>query len=152
MKNIKNIKNIKDIKNIKVIKKPSKKLVKRLVLTGFVFSILIASGAVALETVEAKQEQKANKAMITIVSKQAKEAGITLITEEEAKQVALQEVALKEDQVKHLEVKLEMDEDDVLPTQYVYEVEFVHNGLEYEITIDGAEKTVVHTEVDSWND
>ena len=143
---------MKNIKNIKEIKKPSKKLVKRLILTGFVFSILMASGAVALETVEAKQEQKANEAMITIAHKQAQEAGITLITKEEAKQVALQEVALKEDQVKHLEVKLEIDEDHSPSNHYVYEVEFTHDGLEYEITIDGVEKAVIHTEIESWND
>lgn len=140
------------MKNMKELKKPSNKLVKRVVIIGIVLLILIACGAVAIEMMEVRQEQKVNDATISIGVSQAEASGIKLITKEKAIQVALQAAGVKESQVRRLEVKLEMDQHEYPVNQYVYEVDFMHNGLEYTVDIDGIDKTVLHTDIESWND
>lgn len=128
------------------VKKPSNKLIKRLIAAAVALVLLAGAGVFAAEKLESAQEQKANQAKQAMVYNQAKEQGLSLITEEEAKQVALQTAGVEESQAKQLQVKLE-EEDDLL-NQFIYEVEFDHNGLEYEILIDGVEKTVLQSEVE----
>lgn len=34
--------------------------------------------------------------------------------------------------------------------QYIYEISFIHNGLEYEFDINGVDKKILNSEVESW--
>ena len=65
------------------------------------------------------------------------------ITEEQAKQIALAKVGLKEEAVTLKKVKL--DEDD---GRTVYEVEFTAAGMEYEFDIDAATGEIVKFEAE----
>ena len=132
---------------IKEIKKPSKRAIKRILLVIAGVTILVGAGAVAVEKVEAYYKVKAIKAQYTLAAKQAKELGLALIDDEEAKQIALSAAELEENQVKKLEVTF--DQEDDFNNSYVYEVEFTHDGLEYEFIIDGMDKTILHSEVDA---
>ena len=37
----------------------------------------------------------------------------------------------------------------MMATSYVYTVEFMYNGLDYEFEIDGIEQTILHTDVEA---
>jgi uncharacterized membrane protein YkoI len=54
---------------------------------------------------------------------------------------------------KGIGVKIKLDrEDDYRSVFYVYEVEFAHDGLEYEFDIDATNKRILKSDVDSWFD
>ena len=65
------------------------------------------------------------------------------ITEEQAKQIALAKVGLKEEDVTLKKVKLDKDDGRV-----VYEVEFVSGGMEHEFDIDASTGEIIKYEAD----
>lgn len=131
---------------LKEVKKPSKQAMKRILIAVVGVALLVGAGAFAVEKVEAYYKVKAIKAQYTLAAKQAKEMGLALIDDEEAKQIALSAAELEENQVKKLEVTFDQEED--FNHSYVYEVEFIHDGLEYEFVIDGMDKTILQSDVD----
>ena len=68
------------------------------------------------------------------------------ITEETAKKTALDQVQLKENQVKFSKVKLDKDNDDGVDE---YEVEFYTDDMEYDVTIDAVSGAVLKVEKES---
>ena len=114
-------------------------------------SVAIIGGvaAISLAKLEKVQEEKSYEAMVTMANNQNQESGVLLMSKEEAKQLALQTAGLAEDAVKYLEVELELAEDRYPANRYIYQVEFTHDGLDYEFDIDGLAKTVLHSEVES---
>ena len=70
---------------------------------------------------------------------------------EEAKDTALNAAGVNEKEIKYLKIKLDR-EDDYNPAVYIYEVEFLHDGLEYEFEINGENKDILKSDVDSWLD
>lgn len=170
------MKALKEMKFIKGMKKPTKKTIKRGITMLSGVAVLAIAGIFAMEHLEVKAEQKEEEAKYQIASSQAAEAGISIITSDEAKEIALNAASLKEEQVKYLEVDFDMETPDVYDDhdedcddrknntntnntgeqtqastspQYVYEVEFSYNGLEYDFEIDGVTKQVLQFEVDS---
>lgn len=131
---------------IKEMKKPNKKVLSRILLAVIGIAILVGGGAFVMEKVETKYEVKARKAELALAAKQAKESGLALIDDEEAIQIALSAAKLEKNQVKNLEVTF--DQEDDYNHSYVYEVDFTHDGLEYEFIIDGIEKTILDSDVD----
>lgn len=132
--------------------KNKKNLVKRIVIGTLAISVLGGTGVVVAESFEAKQQAKVQEAYVQMAQNDTQAAGVNLITKEEAKQIALDAAELQEADVKHLQVKLDTDDDGVGTNQYVYEVDFMHDELEYEFEIDGVEKTILYTDIESWID
>ena len=171
---MKKMKTLKEMKFIKGMKKPTKKTLKRGIVMLSGVAILSIAGFFAAENIEVKAEQKEQEAEYQIALSQASEAGVSIITSDEAKEIALNAASLKEEQVKRLEVKFDMETPDIYDDfdddcddrknntnntgeqtqtstspQYVYEVEFSYNGLEYEFEVDGVTKQVLQYDVDS---
>ncbi|BBA50761.1 PepSY domain-containing protein [Fusobacterium varium] len=137
--------------NVNILKenlKQGKKGIKTLLLSTAVLMMLVGTGVFAGDSLHKK---RAREAEINLIQKQAISNGIKLISPEEAKQAALSAVGIKESEVKYFKIKLDQ-EDDYRPALYVYEVEFVHDGLEYEFDIDAANKKILKSDVDSWFD
>ena len=137
--------------NVNILKenlKQGKKGIKTLLLSTAVLMMLVGTGVFAGDSLHKK---RAREAEINLIQKQAISNGVKLISPEEAKQVALSAVEIKESEVKYFKIQLDQ-EDDYRPALYVYEVEFVHDGLEYEFDIDAANKKILKSDVDSWFD
>lgn len=75
-----------------------------------------------------------------------------MITAEKAKQIAFEAAGVKEEQVKYLKVNLEFEDDQYSSNGYVYEIEFIHGGLEYDFKIDSVNQRIIDVDIDSWND
>lgn len=97
------------------------------------------------------KKKKAREAETRIVLNQAEKNGVKLISMEEAKDTALNAAGVNEKEIKYLKIKLDR-EDDYNPAVYIYEVEFLHDGLEYEFEINGENKDILKSDVDSWLD
>ena len=117
-------------------------------MTGGVILALLGGVAVfAFEMLEAKQEVKAQQVQTQMIQNETQAAGVNLITEEEAKQLALDTVGVQEGAVKQLKIKLDKENGHL--SQYVYEVSFIHDGLDYEIEVDALTKAIVNSDVES---
>lgn len=121
---------------------------KKLIMSMTVLMMVIGTGAFAKDF---SNKQRAREAEIRILQNQAVSEGVKLITPEEAKEAAFAAAGINGAQVKRVKVKLDR-EDDYRPALYIYEVEFKHDGLEYEFDIDAVNKRILDSDVDSWYD
>ena len=113
--------------------------------------MLMGTAAFGIDRFESKKEKKARETETRIVLNQAEKNGVKLISMEEAKDTALNAAGVNEKEIKYLKIKLDR-EDDYNPAVYIYEVEFLHDGLEYEFEINGENKDILKSDVDSWLD
>lgn len=137
--------------NMNILKenlKQGKRGIKTLILSTAVLMMLVGTGAFAGDSLHKK---RAREAEMNLIQKQAVSNGVKLISPEEAKQIAFEAVGIKESDIRRLKIKLDL-EDDYRPVLYVYEVEFVYDGLEYEFDIDASNKKILKSDVDSWFD
>lgn len=118
---------------------------KKMILTVSIFMMIIGTGAFAIDL---PGKQRAREAEMRILQNQAVSEGVKLITPEEAKATALAAAGIKPEEVKYVKVKLDR-EDDYRPALYIYEIEFKHDGLEYEFEIDATDKRILDSDVDS---
>lgn len=140
-------------------KKPGKKTLRRVILGAILAVVLVGGGAFAVEYVEAGQEAKAVQAAYTIALNQAQAEGTTVISMDEAKKIAFDAAGVTEAEVKFLETHLDLNQDaddrydwdDARDTDHgktTYEIEFRHNGLEYDFEIDAKTGEILSYEVD----
>ena len=130
----------------------NKGFIKRNITRVVVLGILVGVGVMGLEFYEAKQDQRVKAEKNRIIYNQAEKNGTTLITEDEAKQIAFESAEVPAELVKYLTVQLDTDRDVIKGSGYVYEIEFVYNSLEYEYEVDAIDGTILDTNVDSWHD
>lgn len=142
----------KEYKSQQTQDKKKKSIVKSVIVGVIALGILGGVGCVAVESIETKQEQKAQEAYVQVVQNQTQAAGVNVITKDEAKQIAFDTAGVKETDVKQLKVKLDTNDDYNGSNQYVYEVDFKHDGLEYEFEIDAVGKNIINTDIESWVD
>ncbi len=128
--------------------KQGKRGIKSLTLSIAVLMLVVGTGAFAGDSMH---KQRAREVEMNLAKNQAINNGVKLISSEEAKQVALSAAGIKESDVKYFKIKLDR-EDDYRSVFYVYEVEFAHDGLEYEFDIDATNKRILKSDVDSWFD
>ncbi len=94
--------------------------------------------------IELKEEQSTvTDADVIINSEQKPKEDKAYIGEERAKEIALDKAGLKENQVKALKVKLDFD-DGIRQ----YEVEFMHNYVEYDVDINAVDGEILKFEKD----
>lgn len=78
------------------------------------------------------------------------------LKERQAKEIAIKTAEINSTEVQYIKVKLEQEDDYKIikgkKIQYVYEVEFLHNGFEYDFDIDAETKEVLKSKVEPWND
>lgn len=141
------MKEIKHEVQYEVKHKNKKSLVKYFVTGGVILALLGGVAVFAFEMLEAKQEVKAQQVQTQMIQNETQAAGVNLITEEEAKQLALDTVGVQEGAVKQLKIKLDKENGHL--SQYVYEVSFIHDGLDYEIEVDALTKAIVNSDVES---
>lgn len=132
------------------VKDMGKKFLVGLGLSAFILGIGGATYADSLKERQAKEiEQR-------LVLNQASKNGLKLISSEEAKEIAIKTAEINSIEVQYIKVKLEQEDDYKIvkgkKIQYVYEVEFLHNGFEYDFDIDAETKEVLKSKVESWND
>lgn len=137
------------MKNINV-KNVGKKVLMGLGLSVFMFGIGGMTYADSLKERQAKEiEQR-------LILNQVSKNGLKLISSDEAKDIALKTAEISPKDVQYIKVKLEQEDDYKISkgkrVAYVYEVEFLHNGFEYEFDIDAETKDVLKSKVDSWRD
>ena len=137
------------MKNINV-KNVGKKVLMGLGLSVFMFGIGGMTYADSLKERQAKEiEQR-------LILNQVSKNGLKLISSDEAKDIALKTAEISPKDVQYIIVKLEQEDDYKISkgkrVAYVYEVEFLHNGFEYEFDIDAETKDVLKSKVDSWRD
>ncbi|MBP3887370.1 MAG: PepSY domain-containing protein [Cellulosilyticum sp.] len=130
----------------------NKGMVKRIITWGVTLGILIGVGAVGLEFYENKQDERVQAERNRIIYSQAEQNGTTLISEDAAKQIAFESAGVQAELVKYLKVQLDTDREIIKGSGYVYEIEFVYNGLEYDYEVDAIEGIVLDANVDSWHD
>lgn len=128
------------------------KVVKYIVGGAVTLSVLASVGVMTIIGGEIKQENKVQKALNTVVQNQAQKANVTLITETEAKQIALDLAGVTENQVKNMRVQLDVEDEKNTTSYYVYEISFNYDHLEYEFEINAQDKIVLNTDVDAWYD
>ena len=105
----------------------------------------------------------------------AKTDGITLISEDEVKKIALDDAKAKETDVKYLEISLDDEQnnryndyddndnddddhdhedddhdDENHEKRYIYEVDFIYDGMEYSYEIDAESKEILQRQYESW--
>ncbi len=119
-------------------------------IKGFIAVLMLVVGTGAFAG-DSMHKQRAREVEMNLAKNQAINNGVKLISSEEAKQVALSAAGIKESDVKYFKIKLDR-EDDYRSVFYVYEVEFAHDGLEYEFDIDATNKRILKSDVDSWFD
>ncbi|MBE5960902.1 MAG: hypothetical protein E7256_05880 [Lachnospiraceae bacterium] len=148
-------------------KKPGKKTLRRVILGAVLAVVLVGGGAFAVEYVEAGHEAKAAEAAYTITLSQAQAEGTTVITMDEAKQIAFEAAGVTEADVRFLETQLDLNQDmddrydlddrydtddrddrDSDNGKMAYEIEFRYNGLEYDFEIDAKTGDILSYEVD----
>lgn len=132
------------------VKDMGKKFLVGLGLSAFILGIGGATYADFLKERQAKEiEQR-------LVLNQASKNGLKLISSEEAKEIAIKTAEINSTEVQYIKVKLEQEDDYKIvkgkKIQYVYEVEFLHNGFEYDFDIDAETKEVLKSKVEPWND
>lgn len=126
----------------------SKKILMGLGIMVMMFGVATQSFGSSLNEKRAKEvEQK-------LILQQATKSGANLISENEAKKIALETAGVNPNEVKYVKVKLDKKRGHRggAKSFYIYEVEFLHDGLEYEFDIDATTKEVLKTDVDSWLD
>ena len=132
------------------MKNIGKKLVMGLGLSVFMFGI---GGEIFADSLKERQAKEIEQRLIL---NQVANSGLKLISSEEAKSIAIKAAEVNPKEVQYIKVKLEQEDDYIKRTgkniQYVYEVEFLHNGFEYEFDIDAETKQVLKSKVDSWAD
>ena len=134
------------------IKANGKKILKRTIAAAAVLSILGGSVVVYAE-----------------------HKGITLISEDEVKKIALDDAKAKETDVKYLEISLDDEQnnryndyddndnddddhdhedddhdDENHEKRYIYEVDFIYDGMEYSYEIDAESKEILQRQYESW--
>lgn len=132
-------------------KKPDKKAVRRILLGAMLIAILGGGVAIVAERVEAGQEAKAVQAAYTIASNQAAVAGTTVISIDEAKQIAFNAAGVTEADVKFLQTEFDVDDDRYYRDNRAiatYDIEFRHGILEYNFEIDAETGAVLSYEVE----
>lgn len=169
---------------LKKVKRPGKQVIRKIIVAAVILAGIGGVGAFAAEKIEGIQEQKLYEATYNMVNAKSAESGTTLITKEEAAQIAMNETGIEDSAVKFLEVQLEQennfdyedghdDDDDRYEnvktynistqagnsladnttlqnkTHYIYEVSFIYNGLEYSFDVDGIEKKVLNSNIES---
>ena len=132
------------------VKDMGKKFLVGLGLSAFILGIGGATYADSLKERQVKEiEQR-------LVLNQASKNGLKLISSEEAKEIAIKTAEINSTEVQYIKVKLEQEDDYKIikgkKIQYVYEVEFLHNGFEYDFDIDAETKEVLKSKVEPWND
>ena len=132
------------------VKDMGKKFLVGLGLSAFMLGIGGVTHADSLKERQAKEiEQR-------LVLNQASKNGLKLISSEEAKEIAIKTAEINSTEVQYIKVKLEQEDDYKIvkgkKIQYVYEVEFLHNGFEYDFDIDAETKEVLKSKVEPWND
>ena len=95
------------------------------------------------------EKRKAHEIETRIMEKQAQKKGMNIISQDKAKEIAFTAAEVKEKDVKRLKTKLDR-EDDNRGIFYVYEVEFLHDGYEYEFEIDAENGEIIKSDVESW--
>lgn len=113
--------------------------------------MMIGTSVFAVDRFESKKEKKAREIETKMMTEQAEQRGVRLIGLEKAKNTALKAAGINENEIKYYKIKLDR-EDDVNPALYVYEIEFIHEGLEYEFEINGENSEILKSDVDSWLD
>ena len=113
--------------------------------------MMMGTSVFAVDRFESKKEKKAREIETKMMTEQAEQKGVKLIGLEKAKNAALKAAGVNENEIKYYKIKLER-EDDVNPALYVYEIEFLHEGLEYEFEINGENSEILKSDVDSWLD
>lgn len=122
--------------------------VKRLAVCGMAVMMLMGTTAFGADG-KIEQKRKAHEIEARIMENQAKKNGTKIISQDEAKQIAFTAAEVNEKDVRRLKTKLDK-EDDKRGVFYVYEVEFVHDGFEYEFDIDAESGEILETDVESW--
>ena len=97
-------------------------------------------------------KQETGETITQVTQNQVQPEESKLITTEEAKQIAFETAGVEEEQVKYLKVNLEFEDDQYSSNGYVYEIEFIHGGLEYDFKIDSLNQRIIDVDIDSWND
>lgn len=132
------------------VKNIGKKLVMSLGLSVFMLGIGGETFADSLK------ERKAKEIEQRLILNQVANSGLKLISSEEAKNIAMKTAEVNPKEVQYIKAKLEQEDDYRRKTgknvQYVYEVEFLYDGFEYEFDIDAETKQVLKSKVDSWAD
>lgn len=141
------------------IKANGKKILKRTIAAAAVLSILGGSVVVYAEHKENQTEQKIHDR----IREDAKTDGITLISEDEVKKIALDDAKAKETDVKYLEISLDDEQnnryndyddndndDENHEKRYIYEVDFIYDGMEYSYEIDAESKEIFQRQYESW--
>ncbi len=168
------------------IKANGKKILKRTIAVAAVLSILGGSVVVYAEHKENQTEQK----IYDRIREDAKTDGITLISEDEVKKIALDDAKAKETDVKYLEISLDDEQnnryndyddndndddddddhdyddndnddddhdhedddhdDENHEKRYIYEVDFIYDGMEYSYEIDAESKEILQRQYESW--
>ena len=165
------------------IKANGKKILKRTIAAAAVLSILGGSVVVYAEHKENQTEQK----IYDRIREDAKTDGITLISEDEVKKIALDDAKAKETDVKYLEISLDDEQnnryndyddndnydddhdhddhdnddddrdhedydhdDENHDERYIYEVDFIYDGMEYSYEIDAESKEILQRQYESW--
>lgn len=113
--------------------------------------MMMGTSVFAVDRFESKKEKKAREIETKMMTEQAEQKGVKLIGLEKAKNAALKAAGVNENEIKYYKIKLER-EDDINPALYVYEIEFLHEGLEYEFEINGENSEILKSDVDSWLD
>lgn len=124
---------------------------RKITVSAAAVMMLMGTAAFGIDRFESKKEKKARETETRIVLNQAEKNGVKLISMEEAKDTALNAAGVNEKEIKYLKIKLDR-EDDYNPAVYIYEVEFLHDGLEYKFEINGENKDILKSDVDSWLD
>lgn len=109
--------------------------------------MIMGTSAMAIDRFESKKDRKAREAQTKMLTAQAEQNGIKLIGLEKAKETALKAAGADESKIKYYKIKLDR-EDDYNPAIYVYEIEFLHDGLEYEFEINGENNEILKTDVE----
>lgn len=129
--------------------------IKRIFTGAAVLMMVMGVSAFGAEQTNTNKHKKAHEVEARLIQKQASENGIKIISREEAESIALKAAELDRNQVKRIRTELDQDDDYVNGEriiQYIYEIDFKNDGLEYEFEIDGETGKVLKSEVDSWFD
>lgn len=126
--------------------------IKKVAVATVSLSVLGATSIVMAKAYEGTEGQTTREKITQATQNQVQTQENKMITKEEAKQIAFEAAGVKEEQVKYLRVNLEFEDDQYTSNGYVYEIEFIHGGLEYEFKIDSVNQRIIDADIDAWND